>query len=129
MSATRSWSLGLPDLPGVDHSGLTTFLQRRAAKVGRFCNNWCVGSAASEGRNGATRELQGPHATSTPVEQGENKTGFFVRWRIPYVCIPSCTKNTFLCIPHCQENTNSGTESHLSEILIELDDNYSPFPL
>lgn len=129
MSVTRSRPLGLPDLPGVDHSSLTTYLQRWAAKEGRFCNNWCVGSAVSEGRNGATQELQGPHARSTPVEQGKNKTGFFVRWRIPHVYIPSCTKNTFLCIPHCQENTNSGIESHLSEILIELDDKYSPSQL
>ena len=56
-----------PASPGVDHSSLVTYLQRWAAKIGRFCNIWCVGPAASEGRNGTTQEPRGPHARSTPL--------------------------------------------------------------
>lgn len=52
---------------------LVICLQRWAAKVGRFCNIWYVGSAASEGRTGATWEPRGPEASSIPVEQAKNK--------------------------------------------------------
>lgn len=68
---------------GLTISSLTTYLQSWAAKVVRFYNIWYVDSAASEGRTGATWEPQEPEASSTPIEQGKNKTGFHEVVRSP----------------------------------------------
>lgn len=68
---------------GLTISSLATYLQRWVTEVVRFYNIWYVDSAASEGRTGATWEPQEPEASSTPIEQGKNKTGFHEVVRSP----------------------------------------------